>query len=112
MEVTVLQGILWIVEDLADIGEMALVYGIITNERFETSKQFVIMKNICDVVMYFSWTNERIISLRFKGTQKNRTMINVFPPTEDTEVEIKEDIYNTLQRATEKIQNHDILIVI
>jgi len=50
--------------------------------------------------------------LRIKGKLHNITFVNVYAPTEDTEDEIVDEFYETLQSVCDQLSKHDAIITL
>ena len=60
----------------------------------------------------FGTYNERQCKLRIKGKYNNRTLINVYAPTEDKIDEDKEQFYEDLQSVVDEVPKSDIAIIL
>ena len=60
----------------------------------------------------FKPINERLLSARFKGKWFDITVLVVYAPTEDGEDAEKDRLYGQLQDTVDKVQRHDLLIVL
>lgn len=60
-----------------------------------------------------SWEpiSERILKARFKGRARNITIIQVYAPTEESELAKKDNFYNQLNSVISKVQKGDILML-
>jgi hypothetical protein len=63
-------------------------------------------------VLGFSPICERICTLRINGKFHNITFVNAYASTEDTEDEIVEEFYKTLQSVCDEIPKHDAIITL
>jgi len=73
---------------------------------------FIISKKASRSVVGFSPISERIFALRIKGKFHNITFVNAYTPTEDTEDEIVDEFYETLQSVCDEIPKHDVIITL
>jgi len=73
---------------------------------------FIVSKKATRAVLGFSPISERTFTLQIKGKFHNITFVNVYAPTEDTEDEIVDDIYETLQSVCDKIPKYDAIITL
>jgi exonuclease III len=55
--------------------------------------------------------SERIIKVRFKSKFHNVTIINIYAPTNEKELEEKQYFYDQLQATVEAVPKKDLLIV-
>ncbi|KAL7392397.1 hypothetical protein ABVT39_024274 [Epinephelus coioides] len=55
--------------------------------------------------------SDRIIRARFNSKHCKLTMIQCYAPTNEVEVEDKDDWYKDLQRTVSKVPQHDMLLV-
>jgi len=73
---------------------------------------FIVSKKATRSVLGFSPISERICTLRIKGKFHNIIFVNVYTPTEDTEDEIIDEFYETLQSVCDEIPKHDAIITL
>jgi len=73
---------------------------------------FIVSKKATRSELGFSPISQRICTLRIKGKFHNITFVNVYAPTEDTEDEIVDEFYETLQSVCEEIPKHDAIITL
>ena len=66
-------------------------------------------KRVQNVVLRYNLKNDRMISVRFQGTSFNITVIQVYAPTTNAEVEW---FYEDLQDLLELIPQKDVLFII
>ena len=69
---------------------------------------FIVSKKVLE----FSPISERICTLRFEGKFHNITFVKVHAPTGDTEDEIVDEFYETLQSVCDEIAKHDAIITL
>ena len=62
--------------------------------------------------MQFQAISDRMCCLRLKGRFQKITLINVHAPTEKTDIEVKEEFYETLDKEYGKIKKYDLKIVL
>jgi exonuclease III len=62
---------------------------------------FYVKKEIAKHITGFEAASERNCKLRIKGKYTNATLISVYDPPEDNEINIKEHFYDELQRVLE-----------
>ena len=55
--------------------------------------------------------SDRIISARFYSRYIKTSIIQVYAPTNEAEVEAKDDFYDQLQKVTDSVPKHDILVL-
>jgi len=73
---------------------------------------FIISKKASKSVLGFSPIFERICTLRIKGKFHNITFVNAYAPTEDSEDELLDEFYETLQSVCDEIPKHDAIITL
>ena len=59
----------------------------------------------------FSCVNERIVWYRLRGKYANKTMIQVYVPTEDKAVEEKDEFYGRLGEVARPVKRHYMLVL-
>jgi len=73
---------------------------------------FIISKKASRSVLRFSHISERICTLRIRGKFHNITFVNVYALTEDSEDEIIDEFYETVQSVCDEIAKHDAIITL
>ncbi|GFG31443.1 hypothetical protein Cfor_07802 [Coptotermes formosanus] len=73
---------------------------------------FTVSKKASRSVLGFTPICERIYTLRIKGKFHNITFVNVCAPTEDTEDELIDEFYETLQSVCDELPTHDAIITL
>jgi exonuclease III len=73
---------------------------------------FIVSKKINRSVLGFTPICDRICTLRIKGKFHNITFINVYAPTDDTEDEITDEFYATLQLVCDELPKYDAVITL
>ena len=56
--------------------------------------------------------SDRIISARFYSRYIKTSIIQVYAPTNDAEVEAKDHFYDQLQKVIDSVPKHDILVLL
>jgi exonuclease III len=99
MDVIAPQEICWKGKGLIRKWKFTLYYSGNEDGQGNQGVGFIVFKNASRSVLGFSPICERICTLRIKGKSHNITFVNVYAPTEDTEDEIVDEFYETLQLA-------------
>jgi exonuclease III len=73
--------------------------GILVNNKFRKA------------VLDYKFVNERMMSIRFKGHQKNLTIIQCYAPTEDAREEMKDAFYDNLNAIIASVDKNDLKIL-
>jgi hypothetical protein len=73
---------------------------------------FIVSKKINRSVLGFSPICDRICTLRLKGKFHNISFVNVYAATEDTEDEIADEFYTTLQFVCDELPKYDAVITL
>jgi len=73
---------------------------------------FIVSKKVNKSVLGFSPICERICTLRIKCKLHNITFVNVYAPTVDTEDEIVDEFYETLQSVCDELPKYDAVITV
>ena len=60
------------------------------------------------------WTqiSERVIQAIFYSRYTKLTIIHIYAPTEDTDEQIRDEFYGTLQDVLDSVNEHEMLICI
>ena len=56
--------------------------------------------------------SDRIINARFTSRFIKPTVVQVYAPTNDADEESKDNLYHLLQRVSEEIPRHDMIMMI
>ena len=110
ISIAALQEIRWKNADILKTREYTVFYS--GNNTNTLGTGFAVKKEVVNAVIGFKPENERLCSLRVRGKMFNITFINAHAPTEDTEDQVKESFYETLEKIYEEAPRHDIKIVI
>ena len=73
---------------------------------------FIVHKKLKQHILQFQAISDRMCCLRLKGRFQKITLINVHAPTEKTDIEVKEEFYETLDKEYGKIKKYDLNIVL
>ena len=73
--------------------------GILVNNKFRNA------------VLDYKFINERMMTIRFKGNEKNLTIIQCYAPTEEAQEDIKDAFYDTLNATIERVDKNDLKIL-
>ena len=73
---------------------------------------FIVSMKASRSVLGFSPIYERICTLWIKGKFHNITFVNAYAPTEDTEDEIVDEFYETLQSVCDELPKYDAIITL
>ena len=111
VDVVVLQEIQWKGKDSIRKAKFTLHYSGNVRQGNQ-GVGFIVSKKASRSVLGFSPISERICTLRIKGNFYNITFVNAYVPTEDTEDEIVNEFYDTLQSVCDEIPKHDAIITL
>ena len=96
----------------AQVARVILYSGRYDNQHMQG---MAIMMNQEATKALIDWSpiNERIIKARFYSKFVKVTMIHMYAPTNESDIDeqTKEDFYGKLQEVTEQVHNHDMLII-
>jgi exonuclease III len=112
MDVASLQEIRWKCKSLIGISKFTLCYSGNKDRQGIRGVRFIVSKKAGKSVLGFSPICERICILRIKGKIHNIIFVNVYAPTDDTEDEIVDEFYETLQSVCDELPKRDAIITI
>jgi exonuclease III len=112
MDVVALQEIRWKGKGLIRKSKFIIYYSGNEDKQGNRGVGFIVCKKINRLVLGFSPICDRICNLRIKGNFHNITFVNVYAPTEDTEDEIVDEFYVTLQSVCDELPKHDAIITL
>jgi exonuclease III len=112
MDVVALQEICWKGKGLIRKSKFTLYYCGNEDRQGNRGVGFIVSKKAGRLVLGFSPICERICTLRIKGKFHNITFVNVYAPTEDTEDEIVDEFYETLQSVCDELPKHDAIMTL
>jgi endonuclease/exonuclease/phosphatase family metal-dependent hydrolase len=112
MDVTALQEIHWKGKGIIRKLKYAMYCSGNENRQGNRGVGFIVSKKVSKSVLGFSPISERICTLRIKGKLHNIRFVNVYAPTEETEDEIIDEFYETLQLVCNDLPKHDTIITL
>jgi exonuclease III len=112
MDITALQEIRWKGKGIIRKLKYTMYYSGNEIRQGNRGVGFIVSKKASKSVLGFSPICERICTLRIKGKLHNITFVNVYAPTEDTEDEIADEFYETLQSVYEELPKHDAIVTL
>ncbi|BFY99382.1 hypothetical protein BsWGS_02422 [Bradybaena similaris] len=72
---------------------------------------FIVTKQAATSVIGYTPFNDRIITIRLKGQPTNVTIVQVYAPTAEADIDEREQFYNTIQTVIDQIPSNDILFI-
>jgi exonuclease III len=107
MDVVALQEIRWKGKGLISKSKFSIYCSGNEDKQGNRGVGFIVCKKINASVLGFSPICDRICTLRIKGKFHNITFVNVYAATEDTEDEIANEFYTTLQSVCDELPKRD-----
>lgn len=93
-------------------GNMLLYSGMPNaNDVHQHGVGFLLGKAFKNALLGWTPVSERIISARFKTKFRKVTVVQCYAPTNQTEMEIKENFYSLLDKTLSEIKQSDIVIL-
>ena len=108
--IAALQEIRWRDSDILNTKEYTIFYSGNNSNTLETG--FEVKREAVNAIIGFKPVNERLCCIRIRGKVFNITLICAHAPTEDTDENIKETFYETLERVFDEAPRHDTKIVL
>ena len=81
------------------------------NSAHEKGVGLLLSKKAYNSIMEWEPISERILVARFQSSCQNVSIIQVYAPTDQAEMDIKQDFYEALQQTVNKISRRDIIIL-
>jgi hypothetical protein len=107
MDVVALQEIHWKGKGSIRKSKLTIYYSGNEDRQGNRGVGFIVSTKLSRSALGFSPICERIFTLRIKGKFHNITFVNVYAPTENTEDEIADEFYETLQFVCDELPKHD-----
>jgi exonuclease III len=112
IQTVALQEIRWRGYGLLKKHKYSIYYSCNPISTGQAGTGFIIQKLVMNKILGFEPISDHICKLRVKGKFHNITLINIYAPTEDKEEDIKEQFYEELQRVQDRVQKHDLSIIL
>jgi len=112
IQIVALQEIRWRGYGLLKKGKYSIYYSCNPNTTGQAGTGFVIQNSAMNKIAGFEPISDCICKLRKKGKFYTITLLNIYTPMEDKEENIKEQIYEELQRTHDRVPKHDIIIIV
>lgn len=111
MDITAIQETRWPGKDIIQRPTYTFLYSG-EQRRYTSGTGFILNKKTMRAVIDWKPVNDRLCLLRLKCKHRNLTLINVHAPTEEKELEIKEEFYEELDRIISQVPARDIKIIL
>lgn len=112
VEVVALQEIRWKDSGIISKKEFSLYYSGPELSTGQAGVGFFVKSALQKNVICFQPYNDRICKLRIKGKYNNMSLISVYAPTEDKDIEFKEEFYEGLQKVLETTPKSDTVVIL
>lgn len=112
MDAVALQEIRWKGKGTIKKSKFTMYYSGNEDRQGNRGVGFIVSKKANKSVLEFLSICERIRTLRIKGKLHNIIFVNVYAPTEDTEDEIVDEFYETLQSVCDELPKHNAVITL
>ena len=96
--------------EVTEVGDYIFLNSGGENRRL--GMDFLINRELKELILDFQPISERISLIRLRGKYQKITVINIHAPTEEKEIEIKDQFYSELDRIYERIAKYDLKIII
>jgi len=107
MDAVALQEIRWKGKGVIRKSKFTMYYSGNEDRQGNRGVGFIVSKKVNKLVLGFLPICERICTLQIKGKPHNITLVNVYALTEDTEDEIVDEFYETLQSVCDELPKHN-----
>ena len=111
MDVVALQEIRWIGTGEIKCEEYTIFYSC-NESRHIFGTGFAVHNRVLSLVVGFEAINERMCVLRLRGKLFNYSLVNVHAPTEDKDIDEKDEFYGVLEDVYGRLPRHDVGIVL
>lgn len=110
IDVAALQEIRWKTIEVTELQHYILFNSGEEENRIGTG--FIVKKSVSHNVIEYEAISPRHCRLRLKGRFANISLISVHAPTEDAEEEEKEQFYEKMEQAYDKLPKYDVKVVL
>ena len=111
-EITAIQETRWPGNGNINKNGLIFFYSGPENRTGQAGTGFICKKEIQRHIIDFTPYNERLCSLRLKGKYNKITIINTYAPTEEKDIEKKEQFYEDLQKMIDLTPRSDTVIIL
>lgn len=112
MDLVALQEVKWPYDGKESTQHYKLYYSGNQTGKHEYGVAFAVRNNLDSAVIDFKAINQRLCTIRLKGRFKNISLVCIYAPIENADDDIKDDFYETLEEALNKLPNYDIKIIL
>ena len=112
LELIALQEIRWPGQGRIDKQDFTVIYSGAEKNHTQYGTGFMISGKTRKSLIEYEAIDERICKLRLKGKFMNITVLSVHAPTEDKDVNVKEDFYKLLENTFNETPNYDMKIIL
>lgn len=112
LDIVALQEVRWQGSGQIDKKHFSVYYSGDQGRRGCNGTGFMVGCRARKSLLGFEPINDRICKIRLKGRFRNITMISAYAPTEDKEMEVKEEFYDEMARTCNSVPKYDLLIVL
>ena len=112
MDIVAVQEIRWKGNGIINKKDYTFYYSGSSIKTGQAGTGFMVKKKILPDIIDFVPFNERLCKLRIKNRYNNITVLNIYAPTEEKAIEVKEQFYEDLHRIIEDVPKSDTLIVL
>ena len=89
----------------------AILYSGRDDEVHQSGVALALDKETAKCLECWAPISDRIISVRFYTRYIKTSIMQVYAPTNEAEVEAKDDFYDQLQKVIDSVPKHDILVL-
>lgn len=97
-------------QNIEEVGNCVFLNSGGTDRRLGTG--FIVHKKLRPLIVDFMPVSDRLCTLRIRGEYQKITFVNVHAPTEEKNIEVKEEFYNEIDRVYDNIHKYDMKILL
>ena len=112
LDIVALQEVRWSGNGIINKKDFTLYFSGTDKSKGQAGTGFLVSKKLQNDIIDFKHFNERMCKLRIKCKHNNITLINIYAPTEDKAIDVKEQFYKELESLINQVPRSDTLIIL
>lgn len=112
LDIIALQEIRWSGNGIINKKDFTLYYSGSDKRKGQPGTGFLVLKKLQNNIMDFKHFKERMCKLRIRSKYNKITLISAYAPTEDKNIESKEQFYDDLEKLVKGVPGSDTLVIL